>query len=59
MPKVMLKKTTKKQPMNPKSLEVKKGLLATVLGKQPNMVYCSFLKDKQNQLIPGHTLFFS
>lgn len=33
VPKVILKKTIKKQPMNPKSLEVKKGLLASLLGK--------------------------
>lgn len=56
VPKVILKKPTNKQPTNPKSLEVKKGILATLLGKQPNVVYYSFSKDKQNQLIPGHTL---
>lgn len=42
--------------MKPKSLEVKKGLLARLLGKQANMVYCSLSKDKENQLINGHTL---
>lgn len=52
----MLKTPNKEQPVNPKSLHVKKELLATLLGKQPNMVYYSFSKDKQNKLIPGHTL---
>lgn len=56
VPKAILKTSTKKQPMNPKSLDVKKELLATLLGKEPNMVYYSFSKDKQNKLIPGHTL---
>lgn len=37
--------------MNPKALEVKKGLLAILLGKQPNMVYYSFSKDKTNYFL--------
>lgn len=49
-------KQTQTQPTNPKSLEVKKGLLDRLLGKQLNMVYYSLSKDKQNQLIHGHTL---
>lgn len=49
-------KQTQTHPTNPKSLEVKKGLLDRLLGKQLNMVYYSLSKDKQNQLIHGHTL---
>lgn len=40
------KQKNPQQPTNPKSLEVKKGLLDRVLGKQLNMVYYSLSKDK-------------
>lgn len=58
VPKVILKKTTKKQPMNPKSKITwsKKGIISFPFRKKPNVAWYSFSKDKQNQLIPGHTL---